>query len=337
MGIYDRDYYQEPQRPGLVLRAPATAIGWIIAINVAIFILDAFVGPRGNGMISHALSVNVGVLAQPWLWWKFLTCGFAHASYPFYQHILFNMLGLFFLGRMVEQRYGRKEFLWFYMLTIVFGSVLWCILNTIQGTGQNAFLVGASGAITGVMLLFALNFPKQTILFMFVIPMPAWILGVMLIVYNIFGMQGAADEPNVAYGVHLAGAGFALAYFKFRWNISRTVEPWIPTHWIPKGLFKRGPKLRVHDPGDDHGSSYKDSYGDSGRGDSGKQPPQEDFTPAQPSRSEIRQEAKEKQNEEEVDRILAKIHTQGADSLTKKERRTMEAASRRLREQKRDG
>ena len=324
MGLYDRDYYQQ-QRPGLVLRGPSTAIGWIIAINVAIFILDAFsqhVPGTGLNYLSWAMSLNTGVLAKPWLWWKFLTCGFAHASYPEYQHILFNMLGLFFLGRMVEQRYGRKEFLWFYMLTIVFGSILWCVLNTIQGINPNIALIGASGAITGVVMLFALNFPKVTILFMFIIPMPAWVLGVMLVVFNIFGMGGVAGEPNVAYGVHLAGAGFALAYYQFRWNISRTVEPWLPTHWIPKGLFKRRPKLRVHDPGNDYG-------------DAGGQPPQEDFTPPQPSRSEIRQEAKEKQTEEEVDRILAKIHTQGADSLTRKERRTMEAASRRLREQRR--
>ena len=317
MGIYDRDYYKEQQRPGLALRAPSTAIGWIIAINVAIFILDAFVGPPKNGEIAHALSLNTGVLTQPWLWWKFLTCGFAHASYPFYQHILFNMLGLFFLGRIVEHRYGRKEFLWFYMLAIVLGSILWCVLNRIQGLPAGVALLGASGAITGVVMLFALNFPKQTVLLFFVIPMPAWILGVMLVVFNIFGMGGVAGEPNVAYGVHLAGAGFALAYYQFRWNISRLAD-----RWIPKDLFKNRPKLRVHDPGDDYG-------------DSGGRASQDEFSPARPNRSELRQHAKDQRNEKEVDRILAKIHTQGADSLTSKERRTMEAASRRLRDRKR--
>lgn len=338
MGIYDRDYYQEQQRPGLVLRGPSTAIGWIIAINVAIFIIDALSEPtRGPGSlhaVSSALSLNTGVLARPWLWWKFITCGFAHASYPDYQHILFNMLGLFFLGRIVEQRYGRKEFLWFYMVTIVLGSILWCVLNNIQGLPAFVPLVGASGAITGVVMLFALNFPKQTVLLFFVIPMPAWVLGVMLVMFNLFGMGGVAGEPNVAYGVHLAGAGFALVYFKLRWNISRVVAP-----WIPKNLFKNRPKLRVHDPGNDNGNSYGSNYGDSGGqpgGQSGGQPVQEDFTPAEPSRSELRQQAKEQRNEEEVDRILAKIHNEGADSLTGKERRAMEAASRRLRDRKRD-
>ena len=293
MGIYDRDYYKGQQRPGLVLHGPSTAIGWLIAINVAIFIIDGFVGPPGNGRISHALSVNTGVLTQPWLWWKFLTCGFAHASFPDYQHILFNMAGLFFLGRSVEQRYGRKEFLWFYMVTIVLGSISWCVLNRIQGIGPNVALVGASGAITGVVMLFALNFPKQTILLFFVIPMPAWVLGVMIVLFNLFGSTGVAGEPNVAYGVHLAGAGFALAYYQFRWNISRQAG-----RWIPKDLFRRRPNLRVHDP----------------------------------SRAELRQQSRDKNDEEEVDRILAKIHNEGEDSLTRKERRTMEAASRRLRD-----
>ncbi|MBN2292182.1 MAG: rhomboid family intramembrane serine protease, partial [Pirellulales bacterium] len=227
MGIYDRDYYQERQQPGLVLRGPSTAVGWIIAINVAIFIIDALSAPSGTTrlhVVSSALSLNTGVLTQPWLWWKFVTCGFAHASYPDYWHILGNMLGLFFLGRMVEQRYGRNEFVWIYMSALVLGSVLWCLLNSIQGLPAGVPLVGASGAITAIVMLFALNFPKQIILFMFVIPMPAWVLGVMLVLFNLFGMSGVGGEgdgPTVAYGVHLAGAGFALAYYKFRWNISR--------------------------------------------------------------------------------------------------------------------
>ena len=306
MGIYDRDYYRGQQRPGMVLRGPSTAIGWLIAINVAIFILDGLVGPPKNGAISHALSLNTGVLTQPWLWWKFLTCGFAHASYPYYQHVLFNMLGLFFLGRIVEQRYGRKEFLWFYMVTIVLGSVSWCVLNSINGLAADVSLVGASGAITGVVMLFALNFPKQTILLFFVIPMPAWVLGVMIVLFNLFGTAGAGGEqggPQIAYGVHLAGAGFALAYYQFRWNISRLVD-----RWIPKDLFKNRPKLRVHDPSNDYASNDG------------------------PSRAELRQQAKDKGNEKEVDRILAKIHNEGEDSLTRKERRTMESASRRLRD-----
>ena len=317
MGIYDRDYYQQEQRPGVTLQGPSTAVGWIIAINVAIFILDGFVGPRGDGVISHALSVNTGVLTKPWLWWKFLTCGFAHASFPYYQHILFNMLGLFFLGRIVEQRYGRKEFLWFYMVTIVLGSISWCVINRIQGLPANVALVGASGAITGVVMLFALNFPRQTILLFFVIPMPAWVLGVMIVLFNIFGSAGVAGEPHVAYGVHLAGAGFALAYYQFRWNISRQVD-----RWLPKDMFKRRPRLHVHDPGDGY-----DPYGNS------------DDTPhsSGPSRAELRQQAKNKRDEEEVDRILAKIHNEGEDSLTRKERRAMEDAARRLRERKREG
>ena len=303
MGIYDRDYYQPQQRPGLSLQGPSTAIGWLIAINVAIFIIDGFVGLRGNGEVSHALSLNTDVLTRPWLWWKFLTCGFAHASFPDYQHILFNMLGLFFLGRMVEQRYGRKEFLWFYMVTIVLGSISWCVINRIQGVGPGVSLVGASGAITGVVMLFALNFPKQTILLFFVIPMPAWVLGVMIVLFNLFGSGGEQGGPQIAYGVHLAGAGFALAYYQFRWNISRLVD-----RWIPKDLFKNRPKLRVHDPSNDYASNDG------------------------PSRAELRQQAKDKGNEKEVDRILAKIHNEGEDSLTRKERRTMESASRRLRD-----
>jgi len=315
MGIYDRDYYQERQRPGVNLQGPSSAVGWLIAINVAVFIIDGYCqrGPGGLNTLAYDLSLNTGVLTRPWLWWKFVTCGFAHLSFPYYGHILSNMLGLFFLGRYVEQRYGRKEFLWFYMVTIVLGSVSWCVINKIQGTPAGVPMVGASGAITGVVMLFALNFPRVTILFMFVIPMPAWVLGVFIVLFNMFGTAGVGDQ-QIAYGVHLAGAGFALAYFQFGWNISGLVD-----RFMPCSLFKRQPRLRVHDPDND----------DEGDEDSRGGPFSQDS-----DRAELHRREQDRRDEAEVDRILAKIHNEGADSLTRKERRTMEEASRRLRERR---
>jgi hypothetical protein len=137
-----------------------------------------------------------------------------------------------------------------------------------------------------VVVLYALLFPRRTLLFMFVVPLPAWLLGVLAIAYDILGSLGRGD-PHVAYVCHLGGAAFALAYFKFRWNLGNVFTPVVA--WV-KGHSR--PSLKVFQPEDDHRDAV---------------------------------------TEDEVDRILTKIHREGEQSLTPKERRIMEKASREYR------
>ena len=75
---------------------------------------------------------------------------------------------------------------------------------------------------------------------MFFVPMPAWVLGVILIAMDLYGAISRADS-NVAYIVHLTGAAFAFLYFRFHWNFGK----WMPSRW-PLGRFGSGPKLRIH-------------------------------------------------------------------------------------------
>ncbi len=285
MGLYDRDYYS-PQSAGMTLRAPRTIIGWLIAVNVAVFLANGLFTPEtpgSLGTINGVLAVQSPDLLQPWLWWKLLTYGFVHGSI---QHILFNMLALFFLGPDVERVYGPMEFLRLYLVMVVFGGLVWCATNL--GFPQ-AVLLGASGAITGVVLLYALHFPRRTLLLFFVIPVPAWLVGVMLVVLNLFGTAGGMED-NVAYSVHLAGAAFAFVYYQMGWNFGKLTS--IFSKPFSSNPFKRKPKLKIHDP------EAEASMG------------------------------------EEVDRILAKIHRDGESSLTRRERKTLEAASRKYQQRK---
>jgi membrane associated rhomboid family serine protease len=308
VGIYDRDYYRQG-RSGFELRAPRTAVGIIIAINIAVFLVEILSPPQGHTstvaadflcdhVVPLALERERGwgeatswweqdTLRHPWLWWQFLTCGFAHLPGEL-QHIVFNMLTLFFLGRSVEQRYGTREFIRLYLLALVFSSVVWAVTTRLFESDSLASSLGASGAISAVVVLFALNYPRQMMLFMMVIPMPAWMLGVLMIGFDIWGAMGRGD--HVAYTAHLGGAAFALAYYQLHWNLGRLFQ------WTAGLKFRPRPPLKVFHPLDDSGDSVDDA---------------------------------------EVDRILVKIHREGEKSLTRRERNIMETASRKAQQRRR--
>jgi membrane associated rhomboid family serine protease len=283
VGIYDREYYRDERPQGFSFRPPRTIVGLIILLNVVLWLIDML----ADGRLSDLMAVRPDTLAQPWLWWQFLTAGFAHSPVDVW-HILGNMLVLFFLGRDVEEVYGRKEFLRVYLVMVVFASVVWAVAGKLTGTPGDLPAIGASGAITGVVVLYAFNFPRRTLLLYFVIPIPAWLLGVMVVVMAMVGQAGHGDA-KVAYTMHLAGAAFALLYYQLGWNLTRLTADF---HW-PK--LRRRPKLRIHEPDEE--------------------PPHPDLR-------------------DEVDRILEKIYRDGESSLTPRERKTLETASKEFQQRK---
>ena len=162
-------------------------------------------------------------------------------------HIITNMVGLFFLGRYVEQLYGSKEFLRIYLVMIILGSLCFALgsaaINAIAHQDTPYTLLGASGAVSGVTILFVLNFPNVTLmLFPIPIPIKAWVIGVLLVVYNLFGAI-AQIAATWHYGVHLAGIAFAWLYFQQHWNLGRFFGN---IFRMPK--FPSRPKFRIHHP-----------------------------------------------------------------------------------------
>ena len=150
MGISDRDYYRK-ESSGLRLQAPRSAVGAIILLNVAVFVLEIFSGEAsGRSTVVDFLSTHVGpqadTLWRPWMWWQFLTYGFVHDPSNM-QHIVFNMLALFFLGRDVEKQYGTREFIRLYLVMLVFASVVWAVTNRLFDPNQPSSLIGASGQL----------------------------------------------------------------------------------------------------------------------------------------------------------------------------------------------
>lgn len=219
MGIYDRPYYQDEPRKQFAFSGRSMIVNLII-VNVAVFVIDAFLFANSDSPLrpSRLLAMRSDVLMKPWLWWKLLTYGFSHDPNSA-GHIFGNMLGLYFLGQDVERRYGPKAFLSLYLTALLAGSLIWGLTELALGH-QGYWLIGASGAVTTVMILFALNFPHRTVLFMMFLPMPAWVLGVILILTNLFQVPvGDGNTARIAYDVHITGALYALLYFKTEWSL----------------------------------------------------------------------------------------------------------------------
>ncbi len=246
MGIYDRDYERNGgygQQPGLRLDGPRTLTINLVLLTLGVYLLQVFTqqGPHAPGWLTNYGSLNADVIKRPWLFFEFLTYGFLHDPNDI-KHIVFNMLGLWFFGRAIEQRYGRTEFLAFYLAAIVFAGVSWCAAQWLMyGTGLHSGMLGASGGLSAILILFALNFPKQMIYIWGILPVPAWALALFVVGSD---MMGALDRSgNVAYTAHLGGALFGFLYYRYGWRASN----WMPSNFsLPKSTGRA--KIRIHEP-----------------------------------------------------------------------------------------
>lgn len=311
MGLYDRDYGRDESFSSWQTnRGPKSATVILIVVNVAVFLLDLLTAGRTIDGVSYSrlaeyLAVGPDTLIRPWMWWQFVTYGFTHSTGGDgvgIQHILFNMIGLFFFGRAVEQRLGFAEFLRFYLVALVVGGIVgsaaFWLRAFLTGNPVGGSVIGASGAVIATTILFACYYPHSEILLMFVIPVKAWIVAVLYVGMDLYGalgeLGGFEATARTAFEVHLSGAAFAGLYYLRGWNF-RALDAERLVSWRQDVQQRsRRMKLKLHDP-----------------------------------------ERKLEQEAVEADRILAKIHEHGEASLTASERRTLERYSRRQREKRR--
>ena len=257
MGIYDRDYERNSSyddSPGIRLGGPRTWTTNLVLVMFAVYGVQLLTKPAqgGDGWFTDLFSLHADVFRRPWMAFELLTYGFLH-DVDDLRHILFNMFGLWMFGRIVEEKYGRHEYLAFFLAAVVFAGACWLNGELIAGQQLgNAMMLGASGGIAAVLILFCLNFPRQQILLMFVLPLPAWVLAIVFIGGDMLGASGRLGD-RVAYTAHLGGAAFALGYFFSGWRLTR----WIGADWKMPKLGRR-PSLRVLDPEDEHEDSTEE-------------------------------------------------------------------------------
>lgn len=139
---------------------------------------------------------------------RMISSGFLHADMG---HLLFNMLTLYFFAPVVTSYLGNFSFVLIYFGSLIFGSLL---TMSFHKNDYNYRAVGASGAVTGVLYSAILLQPDMMLGIFFVLPIPAYLFGILYLLYSIYGMK--AKNDNIGHTAHFGGAmgGYLITLIK---------------------------------------------------------------------------------------------------------------------------
>lgn len=243
------------------------AVKALIVANVVVFALQLITKDR----LSDYLAATGDSWQSAIQVWRVLTFQFLHSTRdPF--HLLFNMIGLFFLGPLLERSWGSRRFVVFYLTCGGVGGALY-VLASLAGIMSPGYLVGASGGVLGILAACAVLFPQVTLILLF-FPMPIRTAAILLtVVFFLFVVTGGHNAGG--HLCHLGGMATG-----FLWVVGKP--------WLAARINRAKP---------------------SGRG-----------------RWEKKQQD-ERALQFEVDRILAKVRDHGLNSLTRKEKATLQRAT----------
>ena len=240
----------------------------LIVANVAAFLLSMTV----PGLVDSLVLVPALILQRPW---SAITYMFLHGGIG---HLFFNMLSLFFFGSRVEQRLGERRFLILYFASGIAGALLSAVFSPWSA------IIGASGAVFGVMLAFAWFWPHDQILIWGILPIEArWMVALMTGLALFGGFSGA--QGGIAHFAHLGG--FLGGYI--------CLKAFGAQHGMKKFHARSAPVV-----------------------------PRENVESAMARWARIRRENLHEVNRTELDRVLDKISASGVGSLTPGEREFLE-------------
>ena len=190
------------------------AVKLLIISNVVLFFLNMIVG--------SAMTIRLGLSPQAVLTqmavWQPLTYMFLHGSVS---HVLFNMLALWMFGTELERTWGTRFFVKYYLITGVGAAATTIVLSLFFGDMYYGITVGASGAIYGILVAYAMYFPNRTIYYI-IFPMPARvyviIAGALAFMFSVSGSGG-----GIAHTAHLGGLVIGYLYLK---GLRLRLSPW---------------------------------------------------------------------------------------------------------------
>jgi membrane associated rhomboid family serine protease len=180
----------------------------LLIVNAAVFVLQLL--PGIGPWITNAgalVPFDVYVRAQVW---RLATYMFLHSTLDF-SHLLLNMLALWMFGGELEERWGTKKFLTLYGV-FGMGAALFSVFYMLDPLMRVTFIIGASGAVFGLLTAYAVYYPDRQILLFFVLPVRAWAL---VAGYAVLSLLLAFSHGNaVAHLIHFGGIAVAFAYLK---------------------------------------------------------------------------------------------------------------------------
>ena len=214
MGWEDRHYNQSSYGGGggtFARMSKGSVVMWLLGINCVIFIVDSIfaTGSRvgQTAYLSYWGDFHVPSAVEGFQFWRFFSYQFLHGDFF---HLLFNMIGLYFFGPMMERWWGSRRFLAFYLLCGFAGALPMVLLVYVNVIPSQAGLVGASGALYGILIGAAVLYPHQKVMLMIPpIPMTLRTMALVFLAISFFSaLAGSNDGGNAA---HIAGA--ALGFF----------------------------------------------------------------------------------------------------------------------------
>jgi membrane associated rhomboid family serine protease len=197
-------YYQDKTSnygPGGLTKA----VKYLLLINVGIFILEYAWGPE----LIHWLGLTPALVKKGYFW-QLGTYLFLHGGLF---HILFNMFALWMFGCEIERAWGTREFVKYYFLTGIGAGLLTFILSI------NSYIptIGASGAIFGILVAFAVMFPDRLIYLYFILPVKAkYLVAFFVVIEFLASFQHTSD--GIGHFAHLGGIIVGYLYIKLDWR-----------------------------------------------------------------------------------------------------------------------
>ncbi len=183
----------------------------IILINIVVYLAWSYYGTDEDGFMAQNFLISWSALAEG-RYWTLISSVFSHNML---MHILINMYVFFGFGSIMETVLGSWRFLRFYLFAGILSSLLHATVSAFLMQDPGIQALGASGAICGVVAVFALMFPREKILLLGIIPIPA-IFGALLAVgLDLWGLSAQTHGGGlpIGHGAHLGGTIAGVLYY----------------------------------------------------------------------------------------------------------------------------
>ena len=279
-----------------IMRIPPV-VKTLLLLNLAAFILDLFLPLSAYCGLFYFQSPYFHV-------WQPLTYMFMHGGFS---HIFFNMFALWMFGRIMEQVWGSQRFLTYYLICGIGAGLVQEAGQLLGLISPLANTIGASGAVYGILLAFGMTFPNERL---FVIPIPFPIKAKYFVAFYaaIELFEAIHMQDGVAHLAHLGGMLFGLILI----------------------LMWRRRACRQHMTGNNFwkASTYEEMTATYDRGSKPSKPKPSNVSATSHS-ADYEYNARRKQDNEEIDRILGKIRQHGYAGLTAEEKARLFDASKR--------